>query len=172
MIQAVALYFQFITSVHSANLIELNTLGTVPDRVVSASACYYKTKNQILLYGGMLEDSLTISNTLYYYDIESKYWSEYIPQSLLRPPGLFTPKMFVGQNNKLYVIHGKTTLSVSADVFSFDFVNQVWKNEELLGDYLPPTFESAYCEYFHNSVQYFAIYGGLSSEGVDGDLYM
>ena len=172
MIQAFALYFKFIISVYPAYLNELNTLGTVPDRMVSASACYHKTKNQILLYGGILEDSLTISDHLYYYDIDSKYWSEYIPQSLLRPPGLFTPKMFVGQNNKLYVIHGKTTASVSADVFSFDFLSHVWKNEELLGDYLPPTFESAYCEYYHNSVQYFGIYGGLNSEGVDGDLYM
>lgn len=168
----IALLLEATKPANSVLLEKMNSLGSIPPRFASSSATYKEDTDQIILFGGISGESSTFLSSLYYFDLKNSFWGEYVPQTSIRPPGLYTPKVFMGKDNKLIVVHGKTSSYISSDIFSFDFTMMSWEKEKLLGDYLPQTFESAVLEFTHNSIRYYAIYGGLTNEGTDEDLYL
>lgn len=162
----------YTSKVLSTNLTLIPQSGPSPPRMIRASATYYPGKDQILIFGGALDEYKKILSTLWYFNLKSLEWGEYFPQSSIIPPGLYSSLVFLGKDEKLYVLYGKKKDSISSELFSFNFKDLRWSIEELRGDYMQATYDSASCGFNYNNESFLAVYGGLTTYQPSEDLYL
>lgn len=162
----------YLPTMLSVQFSELPPSGTIPERMISTSSVLLSKSNKILTYGGIKASSSQISSTLYQYSILSNRFDEIIPNSELSPPNLFNSKLFIQSSRYLILLFGSNKNFISSTIYKFDLDLLVWSTILLSGFTLPGLEDAASCLFFHNQIEYFAIFGGLSIEGLQSALYL
>ena len=152
--------------------VELPSSGVCPSRMTRSSSIFLPKKNQILTFGGRIAESGEFSSSLYIFSLDSNKWDQLAPKSELIPPKMYNPKLFIYSSRFLIVLFGRSKTFISSTIFKFDLDSHVWSTTLLSGETLPPLEDSSTCLFEHNQVEYFAIFGGLSLQGVQNGLYL
>ena len=160
----------FITC-YSIKINELTTSSSSPPQLIYTSSVFIPSKNRIVVFGGE-KSSGSFSSSLYYFDLSTSTWGEYDCSSLDPPPGLSQSHLFLTPDSKLLLLFGKTSKGLSSSIFSFDFNSKSWSRANLTGDSIQASVGSSSCSYNFNGNKFFAIFGGITSNGLTDELYM
>ncbi|OMJ69456.1 hypothetical protein SteCoe_32816 [Stentor coeruleus] len=165
------LIFIFFT-VKAFEISTVPTSGPPPAPILNNKATFNPDSNQIIVFGGQDATTLKFKNTLHTFSIENLVWGEIIPESYENPPGLGFSEIFLTEDKRLLVFFGSMKNSISGNVYSFDLETKKCALEKLTGDYIEGrVYYSSIC-YYYNSTKFLAIYGGLTSKGIDNNLYI
>jgi hypothetical protein len=151
---------------------EIPETGVCPDRMTKTSSVFYTKKNQIITFGGRIASTEKYSSSLYSYSVSSNRWNEIHPRSGIKPPAMYDTKLFIQSSRYLILLFGVNRNEISSEVYKFDLELLVWSTTLLTGDQLYGLDNSATCSFTYNNIDYFAIYGGLSIEGISNSLFM
>ncbi|OMJ79590.1 hypothetical protein SteCoe_20359 [Stentor coeruleus] len=146
--------------------------GPAPNPMLKSKATYLPNTKEILLFGGQDVSTSEYKSTLYTFNIESLVWGEIIPQSYENPPGLIYAEIFLVSENKILVFFGEMKNAISSKVYSFDLKTKIWNTEQLSGDNIIGRVSYACSDFYYKGVKYLAIYGGLTSNGIDDSFYI
>lgn len=146
--------------------------GSPPAPMIRSKAAFNPDSNEIIIFGGQDSITLEFKCTLYTFNIESLIWGEIIPESYESPPGLAFSEIFLREDKKLLIFFGIMKYSISGNVYSFNLETKIWALEKLTGDNIEGRVYYASKDYYYNGVRYLAIFGGLTSKGIDDNLFM
>ena len=161
-----------ITCLYAIQYAELPSSGVCPSRMTRSSSVFLPKTNQILTFGGRIAQSGEFSSSLYTFSLDSNKWNEIAPKSEIRPPKMYNSKLFIHSSRFLILLFGCSKTFISSTIYKFDLDSHIWSTTLLSGDTLPALEDSSSCLFVHNQIEYFAIFGGLSLEGVQNSLYL
>ena len=145
--------------------------GTSSPRMIHSSASSGNPKTLIFFFGGE-EENNSLSSSLFSFDITRNYWQEIFSHSSFTPGGLSRCKSFLNSQNKLTVFYGVNEKGISENIYSFDVKLAYWQAASFNGDFIDPLIDSADCVFVFKSKTYFAMYGGVSINGLSSSLYL
>lgn len=145
--------------------------GSPPSRSTNPMVAYDSSNKRLIILGGFVYETDSMSSTLQEYNLSISAWKQIFAQSAFVPPGLQAGKILV-RNHELLVFYGSTTSGISSDVYIFNMKTLVWSNAMLSGDSIQGREKFASCVYESQNITYLAIYGGLTSSGMDSSLYI
>lgn len=146
--------------------------GSPPSRLSGSTAVYDELKNQIITFGGFDYQLNQYSSELKTFNLTSLEWGILTVHSSIVPPGLESAQMYLREDRKLFVFFGSSSIGTSNEVFSYDLLRYVWKIEELIGYRMLGTFRPGFTPFNYNSTNYVGIFGGLTADGLDHNLYL
>jgi hypothetical protein len=149
--------------------------GTPPSQRVYSVLSYSSFQSSLILFGGNSYN--TQLNDLWSFNISSSFWSRVSPLTLTVPGKAHSDARqehggFASHFSSLfYVFGGVTQLGPQNDLWVFDFSSQTW---ELIRTKNPPSPRSdfGYVNFDDGVNEYFAVYGGLTPNGEDNNLYV
>ena len=100
---------------------------------ILSSAAFYKTRNDVYMYGGSNSRMSSISSDFYSFNLNSFTWNEISSKSTLSPPALYSSISFI-YLNKHYLLFGMNGNKISSDCYSFDLDTEKWSEESFKGD--------------------------------------
>lgn len=165
------LIFYLVNFIQSILIQPLPLSGTSPPRLIHSSPSSTDPKTLIYFFGGE-EENNSHSSSLFSYDINQNYWQEIFSHSSFAPEGLSRCKSFFNSQNKLIVFFGVNEKGISENIYSFDVKLAYWQEASFSGDFIYPLIDSADCVFVYKSKTYFAIYGGVSINGLSSSLYL
>ncbi|OMJ74402.1 hypothetical protein SteCoe_26658 [Stentor coeruleus] len=144
--------------------------GSPPSRSTNPMAAYDSSNKRLIVLGGFVYETGSMSSTLQEYSLSKSTWKQIFAQSAFIPPGLQAGKILV-RDHELLVFYGSTTSGISSDVYIFNMKTLTWSIAMLSGDPIQGREKFASCVYERDNTTYLAIYGGLTSTGMDSSLF-
>lgn len=146
--------------------------GPSPPALIRTKAAFNPETNEIIIFGGQDATTLKFKNTLHTFNIESLVWGMITSQTYESPPGLASAEIFLTVDKKILVFFGTMKSAISSNVYSFTLTTKKWAVETLSGDYIDGRVNYACNDYYYKGIRYLAIFGGLTSDGIDNNLYL
>ena len=161
----------FFISCYSIKIDELTASSSSPPQLTYTSSVFIPSNNRIAVFGGQ-KSSGSFSSSLYYFDLPTSTWGQYECSSPDPPPGLSQSHLFLASDSKLFLLFGKSAKGLSSSIFSFDLNSKSWSRANLTGDSIQASVGSSHCSYNYNGKNFFAIFGGITLNGLSDELYM
>lgn len=158
--------------VESIEISSIPISGPSPPALIKTKATFNPDTNEIIIFGGQDAATLKFKNTLYTFNVESLVWGEIASQTNESPPGLASAEIFLTIDKKILVFFGTMKNAISSNVYSFTLTTKKWAIETLTGDYIDGRVNYACNDYYYKGIKYLAIFGGLTSDGIDNNLYL
>ena len=146
--------------------------GTPPDRRYDSSGVFDSDLNQLISFGGYDYKFQSLSSSLHSFNLSSNTWSEIPQASLISPPPLSKGKLCIRSDRKLFYFFGETSSGFSSDVFSFDLSKNSWEILTLSGDPISRRVDYSLVQFIYLNREYAAIFGGVTPNGKDNDLFL
>ncbi|OMJ69068.1 hypothetical protein SteCoe_33304 [Stentor coeruleus] len=162
----------FLLAVKGFEIFTIPKEGSSLSPIANCKSAFNPATNEIIIFGGQDTTILEYLNSFYAFNIETLVWGEIIPQSYENPPGLILGEIFLVDSKKILLFFGKTADTISSEVYSFDLKTNRWAVENLSGYNIEGRMNYAFADYLYNNTRCLAIYGGLTSKGVDNGLFM
>jgi hypothetical protein len=132
-------------------------------------------QSSLIVFGG--KSFTTLLNDLWTFDLLTSFWSRVNPVTYTVPgkPYLDARQLHGGFasafSSLFYVFGGVTEIGAQNDLWVFDFTSQTW---EIISTKNTPTPRSdfGYVNYDDGVYEYFAVYGGLTPNGDDNNIYV
>lgn len=129
------------------------------------AACKYE--NGFVIYGGKLADG-TLSNELWYYNIEKKLWTLRAKNSPFRPPALTRHTLTLARNN-IFVFGGSTVdgefssslYSIKLNISDATTLTEKWKKIRSRGGKELDVRVVAHSTVYHMATNSLLVYGGV-----------
>lgn len=163
--------FVLLGAVYSFELRQLPISRSTPSKMIHSTSAYNKSHKTIYTFGGEQVDR-SLSNSLRAFNVQYGYWDDIEPFTIFKPPGLSMAKSFFRTNNQFYVLFGKSDEGISEHIYVFDSDLKTWKQDYLTGDFILPSIKAADCSYTYDFIEYIALYGGISKDGISDTFYM
>lgn len=162
----------FLTGIFSLKVEKVSKFGSPPPPQINPSTSYSAETNQILVFGGETLGNSVYSSSLYLFDLNNSTWEELVPSSSFTPEGLILSRSFMEDQNNLLVFFGRTTKGISSYIYRFDLAKSLWSTVTFFGDQIVSSIRGGHCLFEHNSTKFFAIFGGITSNGKSEDLHL
>ena len=137
-----------------------------------SSAVYDPVKDRILTYGGADASSSTLISSMNSFSLATNSWESPIPIRSPITTALSSHKLYLRSDQKILIFFGVNSQGISSDVFSFDLNTYRWNSEILTGDPLSGRINFGFTSFVYIDCSYIAIFGGLSVEGMNNDLFL
>ena len=137
-----------------------------------SSAVYDPVNDRILTYGGMDASSSTLISSMNSFSLATNSWESPIAITSPITTALSSHKLYLRSDQKILIFFGVNSQGISSDVFSFDLNTYRWNSEILTGDPLSGRFNFGFTSFVYLNCRYVAIFGGLSVEGMNNDLFL
>ena len=164
-------YSLSLNSVTQAYITPVLKSSIYPPPSLFSSLAYYQSENRAIFYGGTNIDSNVVYSEFYSFDFETATWSHINVKSSLLPPSLYSSLSFI-YKSKFYLLFGRTKTQNFPGFYSFDLSLGEWNQEYLKGEKIEPVVEPASNTFEFKGKLYFAIHGGVTSDGWNLNLYM
>ena len=166
------MYFLLCTLLaESIELTQSPASNQSPSRMIHSTTSGFHLDSKLYIFGGQESDGST-SSSLYSFDISSNTWKEVNHLGAFKPPGLYNCKSFISRNTQFYVLYGKNEFGISENVYVFNLNSLLWSLSYLKGDKISHSILHAECSFQIKSVEYLALYGGISKDGITDSFYM
>ncbi|CAG9313039.1 unnamed protein product [Blepharisma stoltei] len=160
------------TWVFSLEISLIPPTGVPPPNSVLGHMVYDTTNNQLIQFGGM-QTGGSYLNDLASFNLSQKRWSLISPYVSTVPDERAAGALFYHQKSqKLLLYGGRTRAGPAGDFWSYDLNENSWEKLDKNGDDPGARGYIVLTTYTRNGSTSFAIFGGLSSTGVDNSLYI
>ena len=146
--------------------------GVPPSRRFQTLTVFDADLNRLITFGGYDAGVNSYLSSITTFDLTTYTWGIISPESSLNPPPSGPVGVFLTSNRKLLTFFGQNTAGLSSDVYSFDLNTYSWRNEILTGDLILGRGASGFVAFTYLNTDYVAIYGGLTRNGLDTNLYL
>ena len=163
------LYKQLI--VLGISVTKLPSTGSPPQAFSDGSLVYDEASNRIISFGGRVLQTNTCISSLYSFSLTNLSWDTIYPESDYKPPGLSDSYTAI-HSNALYVFFGLKFEGISCDIYKFDLKIFKWEVVTTQGITIPGRFRHSSTSFTYLDSTYVAIFGGLTSNGYDNELYL
>lgn len=153
-------------------LAKIPSTGSPPSRLSGAAAIYDFPENRIITFGGFDYQLNQYSSELKTFSLDSLEWGFLTVHSNIVPLGLEFSQMYLREDRKLFIFFGTSSIGTSNDVYSFDLITYSWKLEELNGYRILGPTRFGFSSFNYNNTNYVGIFGGLTANGLDHNLYL
>lgn len=164
--------FILISLVSAIEYSRIPATGNPPSKTTASSAVYDPLYNRVITFGGFNYQLNSISSDLKTFDLQKHVWGEITPHSKLFPPGLESTYLYLRNDRKLFVFFGSGTEGISNEIFCFNLNSSIWTVQETTGDTIEGRDHYAFTSFEYEGNSYAAIFGGLTSLGLEKDLYL
>ena len=154
------------------DLTKIPSTGNPPNRRFLTSTAVDSEKNRLIIFGGfdiVLESCVSSMIT---FDLTSNTWGEILPESMIIPLPTMGAAVHIRSDRKFLVLFGETDSGISSGVYTFDLNTNVWNIERLVGDSIMGRSQAAYTSFVFSGKNYLAVFGGITSNGTDNQLFL
>ena len=150
--------------------------GFPPSERMYHSSLYSSYFNSIIIFGG--KDGSTLNNEVWAYNFTTTSWNLLYPLKDLSPGNSYSEvrhssAIYISSLNPLllYIFGGIGSYGPLSDLWSFNLVTRIWKNEKTFKDFFPLV-SFAYDFYTWSNSEYLCIFGGVDIYGYSSALHM
>ncbi|OMJ82363.1 hypothetical protein SteCoe_16964 [Stentor coeruleus] len=158
--------------VFALDIAKLPSTGSPPNRLTGATAVHDDIENRIITFGGFDYQLNQYTSELKTFSLKSLEWGILTAHSNIIPPGLDFAQMYLREDRRLFVFFGASGSGNNNEVYSYDLLKYTWKIEELTGYRMLGRFRFAFTSFTYNNITYVGIFGGLTVDEMDHNLYL
>ena len=166
------MFFIFFCIVGGMQITKIPPTGSPPNKRYQTSSAIDKDQNRLIIFGGYDAVLGSIVSSLITFDLNANTWGQIIPESLIPPPNIMGAIVHIRSDRKMLVLFGKTDSGISSGVYTFDLNNYCWKTETLVGDTILGRIYAASTAFVYLNTVYLAIFGGITHNEAENDLYL
>jgi hypothetical protein len=178
MLAQVLLIFAFsLFSCKSLSIASIPSTRTPPIQRKQAGVTYDPVSDSVYIYGGF-QSADEYFDDMWKFDLKSQTWEEIHSPSPLTPGPRIESRMKVLKDERSILLYGGTTIKGPiSDIWLFDIQNFMvrfsqWQPVYYRGFKPLASYNSGFVFYEHDAKEYFAYYGGSSSNGIHNRLFM
>lgn len=146
--------------------------GVPPSRRYQTLTVFDAVLNRLITFGGYETSTNSFLSSITTFDLTTYTWGIISHESTLSPPPSSPAGICITSSRKLIIFFGESVAGMSSDVYSFDLISYSWRNEELTGDPILGRGAAGFTTLMYLGTDYVAIYGGLTRNGLDTNLYL
>lgn len=146
--------------------------GTPPNRRFLSSAVLDSESNELISFGGYDFSDSAFSTQISSFSLTSHTWKEVISESTLSPSPFQGTYSYLRSDRVVLVFFGENSKGIISDVYSFSLITYSWKVETLIGDPIEGRTNFGFASFNYLGIDYVAIFGGLTHNGLTNDLYL
>ena len=165
------LFFLFLHSALSYTLSKIPPTHTPPNLFYSCGAAYDPVSNSLLAFGGWNEVESKYMNTLVSFSLSTLQWETIFPKSLYVPPPLCAPVLFLRSDRMLLSFFGISSNGYISDLLLFNLTSESWTVAPMV-KLVPARAHPTYTDLQLKGVEYLAVFGGFTENGISNDLYL
>jgi hypothetical protein len=149
--------------------------GTPPSQRIYSLMSFSSPQSSLIVFGGKSFNALL--NDLWSFSLLTSFWSRVSPVTHTVPGKFYSGARQLhggfasGFSPLFYVFGGSTELGPQNDLWVFDFASQTWEMLQTKNPPLPRS-DFGYVNYDDGKHEYFAVYGGLTPDGDDSNIYV
>jgi hypothetical protein len=167
------LFFQFCSALIDFSYIPAT--GTPPSQRIYSVFSYSPSQSSLVLFGGISDN--TQLNDIWSFSFTALFWTRCNPMTSTVPCKPYSvPRQQHGGfasvfSPLFYAFGGNTRLGPQNDFWAYDFTSQTWQQIRTKNTPSPRS-DFGFVNYDDGVNEYFAVYGGLTVDGDDNNIYM
>lgn len=158
--------------VYGKNPSTIPITGSPPNRRYLLTAIFDLESNQLISFCGFDYNENGLTSQINAFNLESKTWKEIIPESSFSPSPFQSSKSYLRSDRKVLIFFGENVQGISSDVYSFDLKTNSWRTEKLIGDTIEGRSSFGFTSFLYLGNEYVGVFGGLTHNGQNNDLFM
>ena len=166
------MFFLLIFLVQGMDITKIPSTGNPPNRRFLTSTAIDKALNRLISFGGFDTVLQSYVSSLITFDLNTNSWGEIFPESLIIPQSSMATIVYIRSDRKMLLLFGENDSGISSGVYTFDLTTYYYRIEYLLGDPILGRTHSASTSFTYLNASYLALFGGVTRNGVENDLYL
>ena len=151
---------------------KIPSTGNPPNRRFLTSTVIDKTLNRLISFGGYDTVLQSYVSSLITFDLNTNSWGEIFSESSTTPQNSMETIVHIRSDRKILLLFGENDSGISSGVYTFDLTTYYYQIEFLRGDPILGRTYSASTSFTYLNTSYLAIFGGVTRNGVENDLYL